>query len=76
MRCACTQVGSSNASSIDALCDLHQREFQRRLANMNPTRDSEVWNAALDAAEAKLVGPNASPIDTWIKQRVSLVRRQ
>jgi hypothetical protein len=74
MQCACQQSRNDNHAAL-TLCDLHAREFHRRVEDMRGPDDKAVWNAALDAAEAKLVGPNSSPFDVWIKQRLSLVRR-
>jgi hypothetical protein len=75
VKCACHQSGSAANTTGITLCDLHAREFHRRIEDMRGPDDRAIWNAALDAAEAKLVGGNTSPMDVWMKQRIGLLRK-
>lgn len=71
--CCCTW-GESGANM--ALCDLHAREFQKRVATMPMA--IKHWNDALDAVEAKLVAHNVTgnPIDEWIGHTLAELRRK
>lgn len=74
MQCLCQRPSNDNNATL-TLCDLHAREFHRRVEDMRGPDDKAIWNAALDAVERVLVISNNSPIDIWIVQRIGLLRK-
>jgi hypothetical protein len=74
--CACHWVEVSGGLTKEfTLCDLHAREFAKRLAEM--PMPIKIWNDALDAAEGKLVArSNLSPTDKWIAETLAGLRRK
>lgn len=77
MKCLCTTEGPINNATL-VLCEMHSREFHRRLEDMRGDDDSAIWNAALDAVEKDLVNThcNLNPIDEWICSRLGLLRKK
>lgn len=69
MSCAC------QPSEPFTLCDLHAREFQRRMdARLDVRR---IWNEALNKIEERLVPRSRfkSPTDEWISKNIHDLRR-
>lgn len=73
MKCNCTQRGSSNASSIDTLCELHAIEVRRRLREalepvMQAGEKLEIAVIGIATTDAeKAVAKNA--VEGWLRAR-------
>jgi hypothetical protein len=73
----CSLSGPADNAEL-TLCDLHAREFHRRIEDMRGPDDEAVWNAALDAAETQLVpagSTSGNPIDAWIQRTIAKLRK-